>query len=67
MSPWGGARKGAGRKPAPEGEKLVHVSLYLHRDLAGWLLARADRAGLSRSEFVARILARSRKASGRSR
>ena len=51
---WGGARKGAGRKPT--GKKAVNITLTLTTPEANELRARAKYEGISVSRFVSRYL-----------
>ncbi|MBM3268905.1 MAG: hypothetical protein FJZ01_14800 [Candidatus Sericytochromatia bacterium] len=55
MTPKGGARPGAGRKPK-HGERGVSVAVWLPPKLAEGARDRAEQAGLSRSELVVEAL-----------
>ncbi len=57
MTPKGGAREGAGRKPLPAGGRKQQVSLVLPPSLVAWFDGEGKARGLSRSELIAEALA----------
>jgi len=50
----GGARRGAGRKPKPEGEKMVSISFALLPELRDQIDERRRLEGVGRSELLRR-------------
>ena len=48
----GGARKGAGRKPAPVEEKRIPVCIKLHPDTVRMLREQAAARGISQARVV---------------
>lgn len=57
---WGGARRGAGRKPLPKRERRVGMELYLSEDVRKFLEAEAASTGRTTSQVANQILERSR-------
>lgn len=55
MTPRGGSRKGAGRKPLGDKARAI-VAVTLPPELAEWASLEADAQGLSRSELITRSL-----------
>lgn len=53
---WGGRREGAGRKAVDESVKKVSVTFALSPDHKARIQAAAKAAGLSSSEFLARMI-----------
>jgi len=48
----GGAGRGQGRKPLPEGEKKLTFCVRLQGDMIDWLTAHAESSGQTRARVV---------------
>ena len=64
MTPHGGARPGAGRKPGPLGH-AVGLPLRVPRRLLEAIDAECQRRGVTRSELIVDVLTRSMRGRGR--